>query len=260
MRSARPLRSGSPLLSLIVTVALLGLWEIFSRLGFIAPIVAPAPSRILAALISEMRSGDLASHLLATASRLSVGLIIGSTFGILAGLAMGLSRRLRVFADPFVAAAHPLPKIAILPIVMVFLGVGELSKVALVSLSVFFPLLISTMTGVRQISPNHFDVAKSYGASRAKLLTRVVIPAAMPMILSGLRIGLNTALVVTISIEIVAASRGLGALIWLSWEVLRIEVLYAALFVTAALGICFNLLMQFLLVRLVPWAPKTESV
>jgi ABC-type nitrate/sulfonate/bicarbonate transport system permease component len=81
----------------------------------------------------------------------------------------------------------------------------------------------------------------------------------MPMILSGLRIGLNIALVVTISIEIVAASRGLGALIWLSWEVLRIEVLYAALFVTAALGICFNVLMQFLLGRLVPWAPKTEA-
>ena len=115
------------------------------------------------------------------------------------------------------------------------------------------------MTGVRQISPIHFDVAKSYGATRWKLFTRVVVPAAMPMILSGLRIGLNMALVVTISVEIVTASVGLGALIWLSWETLRIDVLYAALVVTAAFGILFNLLTQFLLVRLVPWAPRAES-
>jgi len=172
---------------------------------------------------------------------------------------MGLSPGIRRFADPFVAAAHPIPKIAILPIVMVFLGIGEVSKIAMSALSVFFPLLINTMTGVRQISPIHFDVAKSYGATRWKLFTRVVVPAAMPMILSGLRIGLNMALVVTISVEIVTASVGLGALIWLSWETLRIDVLYAALVVTAAFGILFNLLTQFLLVRLVPWAPRAES-
>jgi NitT/TauT family transport system permease protein len=248
----------TPVLTLAVAASLFGAWELLARAGAISPIVAPAPSRIVAALMNELKTGELQNHLAATAARLSIGLLIGGSVGILAGMAMGLSRSLRRFADPFVAAAHPLPKIAILPIVMVFLGVGELSKVAVVALAVFFPMLINTMTGVRQISPGYFDVAKSYGATRAKLFTRVVIPASMPMILSGLRIGLNIALVVTISIEIVAASRGLGALIWLSWEVLRIEVLYAALFVTAALGICFNILMQFLLGRLVPWAPKIE--
>lgn len=258
-RGARSWRPSGPLLPIAVSVVLLGLWELLARNGFISPIVAPAPSRIFVALVDELRTGDLQAHLAATAARLSVGLVIGGTVGILAGMAMGLSSRLRAFADPFVAAAHPLPKIAILPIVMVFLGVGELSKVAVVALGVFFPMLINTMTGVRQISPGYFDVAKSYGATRQKLFTRVVIPASMPMILSGLRIGLNIALVVTISVEIVTATRGLGALIWLSWEVLRIEVLYAALFVTAALGICFNLVMQFLLGRLVPWAPKIES-
>jgi len=258
-RAAYSWKTPGPLMPLAVTALLLGAWEVLARGGFVSPIVAPAPSRILAALANELKTGELQTHLAATAMRLSVGLIIGGTAGILAGIAMGLSWRLRRFADPFVAAAHPLPKIAILPIVMVFLGVGELSKVAVVALGVFFPMLINTMTGVRQISPSYFDVAKSYGATRWKLFTRVVIPASMPMILSGLRIGLNISLVVTISIEIVAASQGLGALIWLSWEVLRIEVLYAALFVTAALGICFNIVMQFLLGRLVPWAPKIEA-
>jgi NitT/TauT family transport system permease protein len=254
---ARPSRF--PTLSLLVALCLLVAWELFARGGFISPIVAPAPSRIIASLISELRSGELGLHMIATVMRLTIGLSIGATIGVLGGLAMGLSPRLRRFADPFVAAAHPIPKIAILPIVMVFLGIGEMSKVAMVSLSVFFPLLINTMMGVRQISPVHFDVAKSYGATRWKLFTRVVVPAAMPMILSGLRIGLNIALVVTISVEIVTASRGLGALIWLSWETLRIEVLYATLFVTAAFGISFNLLTQFLVSRLVPWAPRSEA-
>jgi len=242
-----------PVASIAVAVLLLLLWELFARNGFISPIVAPAPSRIIAALIRELQSGELELHMIATVTRLVIGLSVGATIGILCGLAMGLSPRLRRFADPFVAAAHPIPKIAILPI-----GIGELSKVAMVALSVFFPLLINTMMGVRQISPVYFDVVKSYGATRWKLFTRVVVPASMPMILSGLRIGLNIALVVTISVEIVTASRGLGALIWLSWETMRIEVLYATLFVTAAFGICFNLLTQFLVARLVPWAPRSD--
>src|SRR6476619_1398 len=248
-----------PLLQILVVAALLVVWELFARAGFISPVVAPAPSRIITTLVKQLQTGELTRHVLATVTRLTIGLTLGATVGILAGLAMGLSPRLRRFADPFVAAAHPIPKIAILPIVMVFLGIGELAKIAMSALSVFFPLLINTMTGVRQISPIHFDVAKSYGATRWKLFTRVVVPAAMPMILSGLRIGLNMALVVTISVEIVTASVGLGALIWLSWETLRIDVLYAALVVTAAFGICFNLLTQFLVARLVPWAPRSES-
>jgi NitT/TauT family transport system permease protein len=246
-------------MSIVVAAGLLVIWEILARSGFVSPIVAPAPSRIVATLFRELGTGAMPVHILATVIRLTVGLFIGATVGILFGLAMGLSGRLSRFADPFVAAAHPIPKIAVLPIVMVFLGIGEASKMAMVALSVFFPLLINTMMGVRQISPVHFDVAKSYGATRWKMFTRVVVPASMPMILSGLRIGLNIALVVTISVEIVTASVGLGALIWLSWETMRIDVLYATLVVTAAFGIFFSLLIQFLLVRLVPWAPRTEA-
>lgn len=260
MRNSQAAAPGrGPWLSLAVALLVLALWEFFARAGFVSPLVAPAPSQIGAAVFMELASGEMGSHLLITLLRVTVGVLIGAAIGILCGLGMGLSPRFRAFADPFVAATHPIPKIAILPIVMVFLGIGELSKVSLIALSVVFPLLISTMTGVRQISRVHFDVAKSYGATRWKLFTRVVLPASMPMILSGLRIGLNIALVVTISVEIVAASRGLGAVIWLSWETLRIEVLYAALVVTAALGICFNLLTQALAAILVPWAPRTES-
>lgn len=246
------------LVPILVVAGLFALWELMARAGLISPIVAPAPSVVLNTLLAETRSGNLVSHLSATSFRLVVGLCVGGTIGILAGLAMGLSSRLRIVIDPIIAAVHPLPKIAMLPLVMVLLGIGEQSKLAVVALAVFFPLVISSMTGVRQINPLHLDVARSYGATRLKLFTRVVIPASLPTILGGLRIALNTALGVTISVEVVAASDGLGALIWLSWEVLRIEVLYAALFVIAILGISFNVLMHFLHLKLVPWAPQTE--
>lgn len=246
-------------LPLAVVASLFAVWEILSRLGSISPIVAPAPSVILTTLLAEARSGNLLFHLTATALRLMIGIIIGGSIGIFSGLVLGLSSRLRKVTDPIIAAAHPLPKIAILPIVMVIFGIGEQSKYVVIALAVFFPLVISTMTGVSQIDPLHLDVARSYGASRYKLFTRVVIPASMPMILSGFRLALNTALVATISIEVVASTRGLGALVWLSWEVLRMEVLYAALFVTALLGVFFNLITRLLIAWLAPWAPLSRS-
>jgi ABC-type nitrate/sulfonate/bicarbonate transport system permease component len=146
----------------------------------------------------------------------------------------------------------------VLPLIMALLGVGEASRVTVVALAVVFPIAINTMTGVRQINPVHFEVAKNYGASTLKLCTRVALPGSLPVVLSGLRLALSLALLTTIAVEIIAADRGLGAMIWLAWEVLRIEVLYACLIVTALLGIACNLLVQALSRWLVPWQTARE--
>jgi NitT/TauT family transport system permease protein len=161
---------------------------------------------------------------------------------------------LRDIADPFVAAIHPIPKIAILPVVMALLGIGDRSRIAVISLAVFFPMMINTMNGVLQISRTHLDVARNYGATGTKLFTRVVLPASLPMVLSGLRIAVNLALLITISVEIAGATQGLGALIWISWEVMRIEVLYASLLVIMALGISANVLVRVVSEALAPWS------
>lgn len=115
-------------------------------------------------------------------------------------------------------------------------------------------MMINTLGGVTQISRTHLDVARNYGASGWKLFTRVILPAAMPMMVSGFRIALNLALLIAISIEIASASVGLGALIWMSWEVLRIDVLYATLLVIMALGVSFNQLVRAVTTRMVPWS------
>jgi NitT/TauT family transport system permease protein len=237
-----------------IALVLITLWELGSRSGGISPLLAPAPSTVVRTLWGQIASGEIAPHMTTTLTRVVAGLTIGGTVGVITGMLMGTIPRFRAIVDPFVSAFHPLPKIAILPVVMALLGIGETSKIAVIALAVFFPMMINTLGGVTQISRTHLDVARNYGASGWRLFRRVMLPASLPMMFDGFRIALNLSLLIAISIEIASASVGLGALIWMSWEVLRIDVLYAALIVIMALGVSFNVIVRALTRRLVPWS------
>ena len=237
----------------------LGLWEWQVAAGNVSRLFYPAPSSIVRKLIIMILEGELFVHLVASLTRLSLGLAFGGTTGLLLGLAMGWSRKLRVAIDPLVAAVHPVSKIAILPLIMIIFGIGEASKIVVVSMVTFFPMLINTMAGVRQINPIHFEVAQNYRASTFKVFTRVILPGSLPMILTGLRLALNVALLLTIAVELVASRTGLGNLIWFSWQTLRTEQLYATLIVTSALGIGFNIFVKWLTKRVVPWHVEREG-
>jgi NitT/TauT family transport system permease protein len=234
-------------------------WELLSRVGIVSPTFVPAPTSILRTLGAEIASGVLPGHLAATLGRVVPGLAAGGTAGLLLGLAMGGSRRLRGIVDPFIAALHPVPKLALLPLFMVLLGLGEAPRIAVVALACFFPMLLSAMAGVRQISPIHFEIARNYGASRRQMLMRVVLPGSLPMVLTGVRLAANAALVLAIAVEIASATRGLGSLVWLSWQVFRVELLYATVIVTALLGVGINALLQWSARRLVPWLPDPPA-
>jgi NitT/TauT family transport system permease protein len=253
---ARPVPAG--IVSAIIAIGLVSTWELMSNAGMISPLLAPAPSRVAVSLYRAVLSGEILAHLFSTVYRVMAGILIGGSAGIVAGMWMGSYRRPRDIADPFISAIYPLPKIAIFPVVMSLLGIGDASRIAVISLAAFFPLMISTMNGVLQISPTHLDVARNYGARGTRLFQRVVLPASLPMVLSGLRIALNSALHVTIAIEIAGATIGLGALIWMSWEVLRMDMLYAALVVIMIVGVSFNAFTKLLSRALVPWAVDTS--
>jgi NitT/TauT family transport system permease protein len=237
----------------------LALWELLVRTGAVGPLWFPPPTRIVARLGELSASGELARHLGATLGRLLPGVVLGGVPGLLLGLSMGMSTRLRTVVDPFVAALHPVPKLAILPLVMVLVGIGETSKVLLVAIAAFFPMVINAMAGVRQISPLYFEVAENYGARRPQVLRRVVLPATLPLALSGLRLALNSGFGATIGSEIVTARDGLGAMMWLAWEVLRVPDIYAALVVICIIGVGFNKLVLLLLSRLAPWQPERHK-
>jgi NitT/TauT family transport system permease protein len=241
-----------------IAAVLLSAWELAARLGLVSATFFPPPSTIGMSLSASITSGVMLEHLRVTLLRVFPGLLIGGGPGLLLGLAMGSSARLRGIMDPFIAAVHPVPKLALLPLFMVLLGIGEQSKILVVAAAAFFPMLLNAMAGVRHISPVHFEVAENYGAGRTKILVRVVLPGSLPMVLTGLRLAANIAFLSAIGVEIAAAETGLGALIWLSWEVLRVEQLYATLFVTGLLGVALNATLQWLARRLVPWLAEQE--
>jgi NitT/TauT family transport system permease protein len=238
--------------------ALVCVWELWAARRPDLAILCPAPTTIATVLARQTESGELPRTVAATLERVGKGFLLGGVPALLLGLAMGVSPGVRSVADPMVAAAHAIPKIAVLPLFMVVLGLGEAPKIAVVGLAAFFPIAISTMAGVRQISPIHFEVARSYGASTLRVLWRVVVPGSLPQVLAGVRLGLNSALLVTIAAELVSARDGLGAAIWLAWQTMLVERLYATLAVTAVLGILMAGGLRWLEARLVPWHTEPE--
>jgi NitT/TauT family transport system permease protein len=233
-------------------------WEAATRAGLISALFFPAPSKILATLAHSLRTGEMGGHFAATLGRVLTGFLLGGIPGYALGLFMGWSRPLRRILDPFVAAAHPIPKISIFPLILILFGIGTLSKIVVVAVGVFFPVLINTMTGVQQINPIYFEVARNYGAGLRKTFLRVVIPGSFPFVLAGARIALNVGLTLAIAVELVSAEKGLGAVIWLSWQTFRTEYLYAGIVLAALLGIGFRNTIHLLSARLAPWQADTH--
>jgi len=252
----RPL---STWVSAAVFLVALVIWELLVRLGQIPPLFFPAPSAILSTLLRLLSTGELARHVRATLWRVSLGAVVGASAGYISGLSMGWSRPLRALLDPFLSAIHPLPKIALLPLIMIVFGLGESSKIVAIAVSAFFPMWINTLTGVLQMHPVYFEVAHNYGASVRRLFTGVIVPGSLPWVLTGLRLALNTALLIAIAVELTTAREGLGQLIWFAWQTLRTDELYATLVVIGLMGMAFNRLLEWLMRRLVHWQTEREA-
>ncbi len=238
---------------LVILIVLLIGWQVAATRGLIDSLHFPAPTTIARATWKTAVDGSLLADLAATAGRILWAVAIGGGLGMILGVAMGISARLRAVLDPFVGALHPLPKIAVLPLMMVVFGIGDLSLIVIIAAAAFFPMLINTMAGVSQIDPIHIDVARLHRARRWLVWRRVLVPAAAPSVLAGLRLSLNTALLVAIAVEMIAANSGLGNMIWMSWTTFRIENIYVAVFVTIAFGLGVNFLISVITRIWVPW-------
>jgi NitT/TauT family transport system permease protein len=235
-------------------VLLVVVWSLLGQMGNVAGLMFPPPLSIAQAFAEGAANGRLATDTGWTSLRIVLGLALGAVPGMAVGLLMGWSSTARRWADPIIAAFHPMPKVALLPLIMIAFGIGELSKVVAAGVAAFFPVLINCMAGVRSISPTHFEVASNYGAGRLDIFRRVVWPGSLPLVLTGLRLGFNASVLVTIAVELVAARQGLGAEIWLAWQVLDTPNLYVGLLVIAALGMVVNSGLKVLTERLTPWA------
>jgi ABC-type nitrate/sulfonate/bicarbonate transport system permease component len=237
---------------LLVTGALAA-WEAGSRGTLVGRLFFPPPSAIATAAVRMTIAGTLPAHLAATVARVLAGFLIGTVPAVAVGAWLGLSRRARQVLDPILGAAHAIPKIALFPLLLLVVGLGEPPLVALVAVSSFFPLAINTSEGVRQIDRSYLEVARSFSASRVKTLARVVFPGSLPMILTGMRLALTVALMLTIAAEILAARKGLGCLIWNAWQTFRPDELFVGVIASAAVGILIRYAFERSMRRFAAW-------
>jgi len=242
-------------LAVLSPLAVLLLWQLASNAGLIDQRYVPSPVSIAQAGWNLALSGELGRHIAASLKRLAIGFVVGAIPGVLIGMAMGLNRWLRALIDPLVAALYPIPKIAILPLLMLLFGLGDTSKVVVVAMSVLFLTIISTTVGVLQIDRIYFDVAHNFGTPWHKLFLRIILPGALPEVFAGLRISMGVSLVVLVGAEFVASNSrtGIGYLIWSSWETLVVENMFVGIIVITVLGVLSTFLLHELERLLIPW-------
>ncbi|BAS26738.1 taurine ABC transporter permease [Limnochorda pilosa] len=241
------------LLTVLGPLLILALWEMLSRAEVVDPRFFPPPSRIVLRLGQMIASGDLWWHAEVSLGRIAAGFLMGALPGVILGLAIGLYRPVRALLTPLIGALMPIPTMALVPLIMILFGLGELSKWVTIATSVFFPVVINTAAGVASIDPIYIDVARNYGASRWSFFTRIALPGALPVMFEGLQMGQAIALLTIVAAEMVAASRGVGYLIWTSYKTFQIAQMFVGLLVIASLGYLFSLALRALAHRLTPW-------
>jgi NitT/TauT family transport system permease protein len=245
------------LISLVSPLMLLLIWEVLVRAKVLDVRFFPAPSQVLRALVDLVTSGVLVQDVLVSLTRIAAGFTIGALAGLIVGLLMGISRLVRAAGKPLFGVLYPIPKIAILPLVMLVFGIGETSKYVIVAIGVFFLVLLNTMAGVVNIERIYLDVGRNYGAGRLDVLRRIALPGALPFIFTGIRLGWGTGLLLIVAAEFISAKSGLGYLIWNAWQTFSVDDMYAGLLTISALGLLSFAILDVLERWLLPW--KTET-
>ena len=241
------------LLYLISPIGLLLLWQVLVMLGFGDRRFIPTPSDIAVRFWEMVVSGELGLHVSITLYRVFAGFLVGVIPGIAVGLLMAMFKPVRIFFDPLIASLFPIPKIALMPLLLLAFGFGDASKIALVAIAVFFPVIVNTYVGAANIEKIYWDVAKNYGASQSVMFRRIVFFGALPTIFAGLRIALAVSFIVLVASEFVATKAGIGYLIWNSWELLQVDVMFVGIVTVGVLGLIATALLQEIERKVIPW-------
>lgn len=247
------------LLAVGAPLALIALWETVVRAGILDARFFPPPSLVLAALWRLVADGSMAQHTGASVVRVLAGFAIGGAAGLAAGLLLGTVRPLRVALEPTISALYVIPKVAILPLVMLIFGLGEASKIAIVAIATFFIVVINTTAAVIGVEPIYLEAGRAFGARRLTMFAHVILPGALPAIFTGLRLALGTALIVIIAAEFVAAREGIGYFVWFAWNTLRPEEMFAGFIVIGILGTLSYAAVRWAGHRLMPWLEEDRA-
>ncbi|RNC29690.1 MAG: putative aliphatic sulfonates transport permease protein SsuC [Candidatus Dichloromethanomonas elyunquensis] len=234
-------------------------WELASRAGVVNAYFLPAPSRIYETFVDMLRNGLLARHLLASIVRLTYGFLITVFFAVPMGILAGKTRTFRLWVSPMLSFLQQIPPIAWIPIFILWLGIEEASKIAVIVYASFFPVFLNTIQGVTSVDPKLVETGRAYMLSPLEMIRKVYIPSAMMFIFVGLRLGLSNCWRALVGAELIAASTGIGSLIIEGRQLAQPDKIFVAVLTIGLAGLCIDTGLKYLENRLMPWEKAYQS-
>jgi len=237
-------------------IVLLAVWETASRVGLIPSHTLAAPSAVAATMIDMIRSGELPRNLIVSFWRVAIGLGIGVTLGVVLALGAGLTRQGEALLDPIMQIKRTIPVVALAPLFIVWFGIGETPKIALIAFATLFPVYLNLYNGIRSVDKSLVEGALSFGLNSTQLIIHVILPGALPSLLVGLRYALTISIVMLVIAEQINASAGLGFLVNNARDFMRTDIIVVCLMVYALLGLGADLIVRLVEDRALAWRPK----
>jgi taurine transport system permease protein len=248
--------------SAVAVLAAIGAWWLVTWAGLIPPLYLPGPVAVFRKLIEVSRDGymdaTLWQHFQASLLRVLAALLLGIATAVPLGLALGLNRVLRALVDPLIEFYRPIPPLAYLPLIVIWFGIGEVSKILLIFLAIFAPTTVATTAGVLAVDPIRLRVAQSLGATRLQLVRFVILPSALPTIMTGIRIALGAGWSTLVAAELIAATRGLGFMIQSASQFLATDLVIAGILVVALVAVLIEIALRRLQLRFSPWLGRAS--
>ncbi|HET8609559.1 MAG TPA: ABC transporter permease subunit [Burkholderiales bacterium] len=255
-----PGQGKSTTISIVTTIVLIAAWFVITNMGWIKPLFLPSPQAVwgkfVVAATEGVANSTLLQHTLTSLSRVFGAFFLSCVTAIPIGILMGTNRVIRGIFDPPIEFYRPLPPLAYLPLVIIWFGIGELSKILLIFLAIFAPMAISARAGVRSVSIEQIHAAYAMGATRFQIIWHVILKAALPEILTGMRIGIGFGWTTLVAAEMVAATRGLGFMVLNAAQYLQSDTVIMGIIVIGLFAFGFDLLMRYIEHLLVPWKGK----
>ncbi len=255
-----PGEGASGMISLATATVLIALWFLVTESGWVKPLFLPSPlavwQKFMLALTEGVSNSTLWQHTLASIGRVFGAFALALVTAVPVGVLMGVNRFVRGLFDPIIEFYRPLPPLAYLPLVIIWLGIGEFPKVFLIFLAIFAPMAIAARAGVRSVSTEQIHAAYAMGATRGQVISQVIMKAALPEIFTGMRIGIGVGWTTLVAAEMVAANRGLGFMVLNAAENLESDTVIMGIFIIGIFAFAFDLLIRYMERVFIPWKGK----
>lgn len=244
---------------MFLPATILAIWQILFHAGFIRPVTLPPPTRLARTFLELLENGELLRHVEISVFRVLEGFALAALLGTVLGIGIGLSRKLERLTDLIIQLMKPIPPIAWIPMAILWFGIDEASKIFIIFMGAFFPILINVTDGIRQTDRKYVEVARILAVRRGKFIRQVVIAGALPSIMTGLRVGLGVAWICVVAAELIAASRGIGYMIMDARQLSQPDVVLVGMITIGFIGKLMDCAIKQVERRLVTWKAPYEG-